>query len=304
MTRLLRLWHGSNKKSLYNQPKRETNMNELPKSLNGDRLQGKVAIVTGAGNRGGATGTGYATAFLYAAQGAKVLMVDLDEDRVGETLEVIQKEGGEASIYQADITDEESCNEMAAVCVERYGGIDVLFNNVGTGGRGKVTEVDKAEWDRSLAINLESMVWTCKHTIPHMAASGGGSIINVSSIDGQRAGFSANIPYGAAKAGIIGMTTQMAVHHGRQHIRANVIAPGHLHASFVTHIPEEMRELRRLAGPLGTEGSAWDIAWAAVFLGSDESRWISGQVLNVDGGLFAATPLAMYGTIQAEYGQE
>ena len=277
-------------------------MNELPKSLNGNRLEGKVAIVTGPGNRGGATGTGYATAILYAAQGAKVLLVDLDEERAAETLEVINADGGDASIFQADITDEEACNEMATVCVERYGKVDILFNNVGTVGRGKVTEVEKSEWDRSMAISLESMIWTCKHTIPRMAESGGGSIINVSSIDGQRAGFSPNIPYGAAKAGMIGMTTQMAVHHGRQHIRANVLAPGHIHASFVTNIPDEMRELRRLAGPLGTEGNAWDIAWAALFLGSDESRWISGQVLNVDGGLFAATPLAMYETIKAESG--
>lgn len=275
-------------------------MNNLPTSRHGNRLEGKVAIVTGAGNRGGATGTGYATAILFAAQGAKVLLVDLDENRAAETLDVIEREGGEASVYQADVTDEEACSEMATVCVQRYGGVHILLNNVGTIGRGKVTDVDKEMWDRCLAVSLESMAWTCKHTIPHMATSGGGSIINISSIDGQRAGFSPNIPYGAAKAGMIGMTTQMAVHHGRQHIRANVIAPGHIHASFVTNLPDETRELRRLAGPLGTEGSAWDIAWAALFLGSDESRWISGQVLNVDGGLFAATPLAMYETIKTE----
>ena len=268
-------------------------MNELPEIIKGARLKDRVAIVTGAGSRGAATGTGYATALLYAQQGAKVLLVDLDEDRAQETLTDIQKEGGDASIYQADITDEEACNEMVLTCVERYGGIDILFNNVGTIGSGKVTEVDKATWDRSLAINLESMVWTCKHTIPAMAKSGGGSIINVSSIDGMRAGFSANIPYGAAKGGIIAMSQQMAVHHGREHIRVNCIAPGHIHASFVTNIPDEMRELRRKAAPLGTEGTAWDVAWAAVFLGSDESRWISGVVLNVDAGLFAATPLSM-----------
>lgn len=268
-------------------------MNELPESITGNRLEGKVAIVTGAGSRGGATGTGYATALLFAAQKARVLLVDLDRDRASETHRDIKEMGGEASVFQADVTEESTCQEMVRTCIQRYGGVHILFNNVGTGGRGKVTEVDKAEWDRSLAINLESMIWTCKYTIPAMAKSGGGSVINVSSIDGQRAGNTPNISYGAAKGGIIAITRQMAVHHGREHIRVNCIAPGHLHASFVTHIPEAQRELRRKAGPLGTEGTAWDVGWAALFLGSDESRWISGEVLNIDGGLFAATPLSV-----------
>jgi NAD(P)-dependent dehydrogenase (short-subunit alcohol dehydrogenase family) len=137
------------------------------------------------------------------------------------------------------------------------------------------------------------MVWTCKHAVPAMMTSGGGSIINVSSIDGLRAGFSPNVPYAVAKAGVVQLTRTMAVHHGRDNIRVNCIAPGHLHAPFVSDLPNEVRELRRRAGPLGTEGDAWDVAWAAVFLASDESRWISGVVLPVDAGLLAATPLAV-----------
>lgn len=272
-------------------------MNELPTITTGSRLANKVAIVTGAGSRGGATGTGYATAVLYARQGARVLLVDLDEARALETQDVIQSEGGEASVFQADVTDEEACCAMIQACLERYGGLHILFNNVGTTGSGKVTQVEREVWERSICVNLTSMVWTCKHAIPAMVDTGGGSIINVSSIDGMRAGFHPNVPYGAAKGGIIAMTKQMAVHHGRDHIRVNCIAPGHLHASFVTHISDEARELRRKAGPLGTEGTAWDVAWAGVFLGSDEARWISGTVLNVDGGLFAATPLAVIGNL-------
>jgi NAD(P)-dependent dehydrogenase (short-subunit alcohol dehydrogenase family) len=133
-----------------------------------------------------------------------------------------------------------------------------------------------------------------------MAASGGGSVINISSIDGMRAGSSRNVPYGITKGGIITLTRLAAVHHGRENVRVNSIAPGHLHTTFVGQIPQELRERRRKIAPLGTEGNAWDIAWAAVFLGSDESRWISGVVLPVDAGLFAGSPLSMYDNLSEE----
>ncbi|MEM7342873.1 MAG: SDR family oxidoreductase, partial [Chloroflexota bacterium] len=137
--------------------------------------------------------------------------------------------------------------------------------------------------------------------VPAIADAGGGSIINVSSIDGLRAGNTHNIPYAVAKGGLVTLTKLMAVHHGREGIRVNCIAPGHLHASFAAHlVSEEKRELRRKAGPLGTEGDAWDVAWAAVFLSSDEARWISGVVLPVDAGLLAATPLAVWDNLNEE----
>lgn len=127
-----------------------------------------------------------------------------------------------------------------------------------------------------------------------MAEAGGGSIINVSSIDALRAGSSRNVPYAAAKGGMISATKVMAVHHGRDNVRVNCIAPGHLYASFpAPYLSEAERERRRRIGPLGTEGTAWDVAWATVFLASDESKWISGVIIPIDAGLLAATPLAV-----------
>ena len=158
----------------------------------------------------------------------------------------------------------------------------------------------KKEWDRVLDANLKSMVLTCKFAIPEMIQGGGGSIINMSSIAGIRAGSGGpSVSYAASKGGIIALTTSMAVNHGRDNVRVNAIAPGHLYTPMVAGtMSEETRDLRKRAGPLGTEGTAWDIAWAAVFLASDESRWISGVTLPVDAGLLATTPLAMLGHLR------
>jgi len=261
--------------------------------MNNKRLQGKVAIVTGAGTSGPMPGTGQATAILFARQGAKVLLVDVEIERAQETQAAIEAEGGQASVFHVDVTQEDSCRAMVDICQQRYGALHILFNNVGASGPGMVTQVEESVWNRALDVNLKSAVLACKYAVPKMADSGGGSIINVSSIDGLRAGMSPNIPYAVAKGGLISLTKAMAVHHGRENIRVNCLAPGHLHAPFVAHISEEQRELRRKAGPLGIEGDAWDVAWAAVFLASDESRWISGVVLPIDAGLLAATPLSV-----------
>ncbi len=259
------------------------------------RLEGKVAIVTGAGSSGPGVGTGKATAILFAREGAKVLLVDRSAQQAEETLSAIREEGGEASVFEADVTSTEDCRAMADAAVERYGEVNILFNNVGILGRGTVVDVDEDHWDQVLNVNLKSMVLTSKHTIPKMVEAGGGSIINVSSIAGIRAGSGgAAVPYAASKSGIIGLTSTMAVTHGRDNIRVNCIAPGHIYTPMVAGaMADEFRDLRRRAGPLGTEGEAWDIGWAAVFLASDESRWVSGIVMPVDAGLLATTPLAM-----------
>ena len=257
------------------------------------RLQDKVAIVTGAGTSGPMPGTGQATAILLARQGARVLLVDLDAARAEQTRGTIEDEGGDAIVCEADVTRPEDCDAMVETCGERLGAPDVLVNNVGLKSNGFVTDVDDDAWQRTLDGNLKSAVMACRFAVPAMATSGGGSIINVSSIDGLRAGQFPNIPYTVAKGGLVSLTRAMAVHHGRQNIRVNCIAPGHLYAPFVACYSERDRELRRRAGPLGTEGDAWDVAWAAVFFASDESRWISGVVMPVDGGLLAATPLSV-----------
>ena len=258
------------------------------------RLQDKIALVVGAGSRGEPAGTGYATAKLFARHGAALVLVDNHRGRAEATEREILEEGGVASVFEADATSEDDCAAMVAACRERYGGLHILFNNVATHGSGKVTDVTSADLDAVFAINLKSMMLACKEAIPLMKASGGGSIINVSSIDGLRTGMHPNVPYAVTKAGAAHLARVIAVHHGRDNIRANCIAPGHIYAPFVADMPPDRRDLRQKAAPLGTEGDAWDIAWAALFLASDEARWISGAVLPVDGGLLAATPLAVY----------
>ena len=231
---------------------------------------------------------------MFAREGAKVLLVDAVEERATETMVMIREEGGEASVFEGDVTQSEDCRAMVDTAVERYGGLNILFNNVGILGRGSVVDVNEEDWDRVLEANLKSMMLTSKHAVPKMASGGGGSIINVSSIAGLRAGSGgSNVSYSASKGGVIALTSSMAVSHGRDNVRVNCIAPGHIYTPMVSAMNDETRDLRRRAGPLGSEGNAWDIAWAAVFLASDEARWVSGVVLPVDAGLLATTPLAM-----------
>ena len=261
-------------------------------------MEGKVAVVTGAGATGSddLAGIGQATSILFARQGAKVVLMDRDQRNAETTLAAVKEEGGEASVFVGDVTSNADCQDMAQATVERYGRLDILVNNVGISGPGSVTDVDEDFWDTVLNVNLKSVMLTSKHVIPRMIETGGGSIINLSSIVGLRAGSGKpSHPYAASKAGIIGLSNSMAVHYGRDNVRVNCIAPGHVHSPMVArHTSEEMLELRRKAGPLGIEGTAWDVAWAAVFLASDEARWISGVTLPVDAGLLVATPLAMY----------
>ena len=264
----------------------------------GTRLAGKVAIVTGAGTVTDLAGTGQAIAILFARHGAKVIVADMSETNARKTLDTIESEGGTASLFTVDVTKNAECKAMVDAAVERYGRLDILINNVGIGRGGTAVEVSEEEWDLVLNVNLKSMMLTSKHAIPTMIEGGGGAIINLSSINGLRAGWIADVHYSASKGGVVAMTKNMAVHHGRDNIRVNAIAPGHLYASIVNRISEEQREMRRRAGPLGTEGTAWDVAWAALFLASDEARWISGIVLPVDAGLIAATPLAMLPHLQ------
>ncbi len=259
------------------------------------RLEGKVAIVTGAGSSRPGVGTGKASSMLFAREGAKVLLVDRGARQAEETLATIREEGGQASVFEADITRAEDCRAAVDAAVERYGSLHILLNNVGIRGRGNVVNVTEEDWDRVLDVNLKSMMLTSKYAIPRMVEAGGGSIINVSSVSALRAaGAEPGIQYAASKGGVISLTTAMAVHHGRDNIRVNCIAPGHIYTPMVSaSITDETRDLRRRAAPLGTEGTGWDIGWAALFLASDEARWISGVVLPVDAGLLATTPMAM-----------
>ena len=266
----------------------------------GQRLENKVAIVTGAGTRGEIAGTGQAASILMAREGAKVLLSDIDIDRAEETLNTIEKEGGIAKIFIGDVTSEKDCEAMVNESVKQFGKLDILFNNVGGPGGGMVTEIEEEDWHRSIDLNMKSAVMGSKYAIPTMEKSGGGSIINVSSIDGTQAGSTRNVPYSISKAAISHLSRIMAVHHGRQNIRVNCVAPGHVYGAFPNRfkkMEDDWRELRKKAGPLGTEGTAWDVAWAVVYLASDEAKWVTGVILPVDAGVQAASPLSMLGDI-------
>ena len=267
------------------------------------RLANKVAIVTGAGTRSqNVSGVGVATAKAFADQGAKILIVDIDETAAQITESAITEAGGEASIYVADVAHESGCRELVEAAVESYGKLDILMNSVGILGRGSVMEIEEDSWQRVLDVNLKSMAFISKFAVPAMIDSGGGSIINISSVDGIRAGMSHSITYAASKGGVIAMTRAMAVHHGRDNIRVNCIAPGMIYTSMVEAVNEKRRELRRQIAPLGTEGTAEDVALAAVFLASDESRWITGVLLPVDAGLMAAGPQSILSNIIGDDG--
>jgi NAD(P)-dependent dehydrogenase (short-subunit alcohol dehydrogenase family) len=250
------------------------------------RLNGRVAIVTGAGSQTEGIGNGRATAVLFAREGARVLLVDRRLEAAGLTARLIADEHGEAEPFAADVTSEAACRAMVERALERWGRLDILVNNVGIGIAKRITEVTLEEWELQMRVNVTSMVLASKHAIPAMVATaGGGSIVNVSSIASQRGRGLA--PYAASKGAVEALTRAMAADHGRDGIRVNAIAPGPAYTPMVSArgMPESVREARRKSTALGIEGTAWDIAWAAVYLASDEARWVTGVVLPVDGGV-------------------
>jgi NAD(P)-dependent dehydrogenase (short-subunit alcohol dehydrogenase family) len=254
-----------------------------------DRLAGKVALVTGAGSRAAGIGNGKATATLFAREGAKVVCVDNMIERAIETVKEIEAEGGTAIAVAADVTNRGDCEQMVDVAIEKYGKLNILHNNVGIGSRQGIREVSEADWDHVMAVNLKSIVFSTQAAIPHMEAAGGGSIINIASIAALR--HYHGIPaYQTSKAGIIGLSLNLAGDLGEKKIRVNTICPGQVWTPMAaSHMSPARRAEREKAGFIQEEGTAWDIAWAAVFLASDESRWVTAQVLSIDAGVTFTT---------------
>ena len=249
------------------------------------RLGGKVAIVTGAGSRAEGIGNGRAAAVLFAREGAKVLLVDVSRGAAEATLAMIEQEGGEAAVFEADVISANHSRAMVEEAVRLWGRLDILDNNVGIGGRGTVVEVDEADWERIMRVNVTGMMLASKYAIPAMLRSGGGAIVNISSISALRPhGLTA---YSVSKGAVIALTRAMAIDHARDGIRVNCIAPGPVYTPMVyaAGMSDDLREARRRASPLGIEGSGWDIGYASLFLVSDEARYITGVVLPVDGGV-------------------
>ena len=251
------------------------------------RLKDKVAIVTGAGSRGPGIGNGKASAILFAREGAKVLCVDAELARAQETLREIEKEGGTARAFAANVTRAADCRAMVEEAVKTWGGLDVLHNNVGVESRLDLMETTEEEWDRVMAVDLKSMLLATQAAVPAMEKRGGGAITCVSSIAAMVG--HGRTAYAAAKAGVIGFVTSVAVQLGPKRIRVNAIAPGQVWTPMVERLGAEARERRKRAAPLGVEGTGWDVGWGAVYLASDEARWVSGHVLVIDAALTKTT---------------
>jgi NAD(P)-dependent dehydrogenase (short-subunit alcohol dehydrogenase family) len=257
------------------------------------RLEGKTAIVVGAGQTPGDTiGNGRATAISFAREGARVLCIDRILASAEETVGMITAEGGAASAHEADVTDEAACRSIAASCVERFDRIDILHNNVGIGaGDSSATHLDIEAWRRIIDVNLTAMFLMCKHALPRMREQRSGSIVNVSSLASIAA--TGMLAYKVSKAGVNALTQQLAIANARHGIRVNAILPGFINTPMAIEgiasargIPkEDLIKGRDAMVPLrGEQGTAWDVANAAVFLASDESRFITGVLLPVDGG--------------------
>jgi len=260
-----------------------------------DRMKGKVVLVTGAGSSGEGWGNGKAAAVLYAREGARIFAVDRRIQAAQETQVIIRGEGGECEAYAADVSRSDEVAAMVSACIQAFGRIDVLHNNVGIVETGGPVEMSEESWERVIRVNQTSVFLTCKHVIPHMEAQGGGAIVNIGSIAGIRwIGFP-YLAYSAAKAAMIAMTSNIAVQYAPKGIRANCVLPGLLNTPLIREPlkneyggkVDDMIAQRDKQSPTGKMGDAWDTAYAALYLASDEARYVTGASLVVDGGISA-----------------
>lgn len=263
-------------------------MDEIAK---GDRLKGRVAVVTGAGSRADGIGNGRAAAILMARQGASVLLLDAVGEAALQTQRMIAEEGGESKALQADVTKPAECEAAVRTAVDLWGRLDILVNNVGIGGPpGTAVEVDLEGWEHALRVNVTSMMLMAKFAIPPMRKQGAGSIVNIASVAGLIGGHP-SLLYPTSKGAVVNMTRAMATHHGAEGIRVNCVCPGMVYTPMVFSrgMTPEMREARRLRSLLQTEGTGWDVGNAVLYLASDEARWVTGVILPVDAGATAGS---------------
>jgi NAD(P)-dependent dehydrogenase (short-subunit alcohol dehydrogenase family) len=258
------------------------------------RLQGKIAVVTGAGCIGPGWGNGRATCVRFAEEGAAIFAVDRDLDSVAETVARVEAAGGKIVTQHCDVTDNASVAAMVKACIDRFGRIDILVNNVGGSAAGGPVEMAEEVFDAQVDYNLKSVFLTCKHVLPVMEKQGGGAIVNTASTSGIRWTGSAQVGYAATKAGVIQLSRVVAVQYADKGIRVNTVVPGQLHTPMV-----EARLAKQRTGgdieallksrvdriPMGFMGDGRDTANAALFLASDEARFVTGTEIVVDGGM-------------------
>lgn len=259
-----------------------------------ERLKDKIALVTGAGSIGPGWGNGKAAAVAFAREGATVVATDLRLEAAEETAAIIRAEGGESIALEADATDPQAVARIVAAALEAYGRIDILHNNVGIGTTGGMATIDPELWQRMFDTNVTSAFLVCKSVLPVMERQGHGAIVNISSISALGIAKVPLTAYGMSKAALNFLTRAIAVEYAGKGIRANAIlpglidtpmvrGPGNMVANFANE--EEMLRFRHAQSPTGRMGDAWDVAAAAVFLASDEAKYINGVILPVDGGL-------------------
>ena len=261
------------------------------------RLDDKVAIVTGCGSYGPGWGNGKAIATLFARQGATVIGIDLTHEAADETRKVIEGEGHSLHTVTCDVTDSAQVDALVADCRARFGRIDILINNVGRSEPGDPVTMDESVWRQQLDLNLTSAFLTSKAMLPVMADQGSGAIVNISSVAGMRWVGKDQVGYAAAKAGLVQFTKVTAVAFAGQGVRLNCVVPGLMFTPIVQRLAERygdgdyeaMVAKRHAQVPMGRMGDAWDVAHAALFLASDEAKYITGTEIVVDGGLTAST---------------
>jgi NAD(P)-dependent dehydrogenase (short-subunit alcohol dehydrogenase family) len=253
----------------------------------GRRLDGRVAIVTG-----GANGMGRAASILFGCEGAHVVVADIDEAGAGETLAAVEAAGGDGMAVRVDVADAGEQEALVAAAFDRFGAVNVFYNNAGIlpAADGGVLDTDEATWQRVMDVNLKGVWLGCRAAIPAMLRCGGGSIINVASFVAFMGAATAQIAYTSSKGGVLAMTREIAVEYARQGIRANALCPGPIDTPLLAELlADPVRRQRRLVHiPMGRLGRAEELATAALFLASDDSSFMTGSALIVDGGITAA----------------
>ena len=251
------------------------------------RLDGKVALITGA-----ASGMGRTAAQVFAREGARVVLADVTDDAGQDAVEEIGRSGGQAGYVHADVSREDDVERMVRFAMDRFGALTILYNNAGIfpADDGSVIETPLETWDRVMAINLKGVFLGCKHGIPAMLESGGGSIVNVASFVALMGAATAQIAYTTSKGGVLAMTREIAVEFARKNVRANALCPGPIETPLLQELMSDPdRRQRRLVHiPVGRLGQAHEIVNAALFLASDESSFMTGATFVVDGGITAA----------------
>lgn len=260
------------------------------------RLEGKVALVTGAGSVGPGWGNGRAIAVRFAQEGARVFAVDRELERMEETVRLVNEAGGEIATADCDVTRSDSIADVVAQCLARFGRIDILVNNVGGSAAGGPVQMSEEVWDAQIDHNLKSVFLTCKHVLPVMERQGNGAIVNISSTSGLRWTGSAQVAYASTKAGVIQFSRVVALQYAKAGIRVNTVVPGQLYTPMVDvrlakqrtggDVTELLKQ-RQSRIPLPFMGDGRDTANAALFLASDEARFITATEILVDGGMSA-----------------